>query len=93
MRRVTRSILAVGAVGACSIGIAVGAQASTEGKILICHGTPSEPHPYSLISVDASALNGHFDGTAPGHGPNNAPDFLPAAGATDCSGGPGGGPE
>lgn len=89
MRRITRSILAVSATGACAVGIAVAAQASDAGKVLICHGTVSEPNPYVLISVDASALAGHFDGTAPGHGPRNHPDFFPPDGTTDCSGGPG----
>lgn len=93
MRRVTRSILAVGATGACAVGIAVAAQASSGDTVLICHGTVSEPTPYVLIAVDASALAGHFDGTGPGHGPNNHPDFFPPEGVTDCSGGPGGGPE
>ena len=93
MRRITRSMVAFGATAICAAGIAVGAQAGSGDKVLICHGTVSEPNPWVLISVDESALAGHFDGTAPGHGPNNHPDFFPAAGVTDCSGGPGGGPE
>ena len=31
-----------------------------------------------IITVDANALNGHFDGTDPGHGPRNLPDLLVA---------------
>ena len=59
-----------------------GAVAASDGdKVTICHGTASEPNPYSLITVDASALAGHFDGTAPGHGPNNHPDVYPVDGA------------
>lgn len=45
-------------------------------KVTICHGSANH---YVLITVDANALNGHFDGTAPGHGPQNLPDGLPAA--------------
>lgn len=45
-------------------------------KVAICHGTASKKNPYVLIHVDRSAIQGHFDGTAPGHGKNNAPDFL-----------------
>ncbi|HEX8552852.1 MAG TPA: hypothetical protein VF681_14990 [Abditibacteriaceae bacterium] len=29
-----------------------------------------------LIRVEANAIKGHFDGTAPGHGKNNYPDYL-----------------
>jgi hypothetical protein len=39
------------------------------------------------ISVDESALNGHFDGTAPGHGPFNNPDRDPVDGGCDVDGG------
>ena len=89
MKRIVRSTLAIGATAACTVGIAVAAQASNGDKILICHGTVSDPNPWVMISVDASALAGHFDGSAPGHGPNNHPDFFPATGQTDCSTGPG----
>jgi hypothetical protein len=51
-------------------------------KILICHGTASQTNPYVLISVAAQAVAGHFDGTAPGHGPRNHPDiYLGSVGA------------
>lgn len=63
------------------------AGAAQDDKILLCHGTASEPNPYVLISVDASALAGHFDGTAPGHGPRNNPDVYPVNG--ECPGGGG----
>ena len=60
-------------------------------KVSICHGTASEKNPYVLIHVDINALKGHFDGTAPGHGKKNHPDFL--AGNGGCSTPPGGPPE
>lgn len=93
MTRITRSILAVAAAGACSVGIAVTAQASVDGKVLICHGTATgtESNPYVLISVGTSALAGHFDVDAdgnyvPGHGSSNNEDFFPGPNATDCVG-------
>jgi hypothetical protein len=75
-----RAVLALSAL-ALVAGASV-ASAADEHKILICHGTASEPNPYVLISVDESALAGHFDGTAPGHGPQNNPDlyFDPVSG-------------
>ena len=90
MRRITRVTLAVAACGVCSIGVTVAAQASNAGKVLLCHGTASDSNPYVLISVSENALAGHFDGTAPGHGKNNYPDFLLPPGRSDCSGGPNG---
>lgn len=45
-------------------------------KAAICHGTASASNPYVLIIVDRSAIKGHFDGTAPGHGKNNHPDYM-----------------
>lgn len=55
-------------------------------KILICHGTASQTNPYVLLSVAAQAVNGHFDGTAPGHGPRNHPDiYLGHVGAFNYS--------
>jgi pimeloyl-ACP methyl ester carboxylesterase len=70
------------------------AQASDGDKVLICHGTASETNQWELISVTVSALSGHFDGVSydePGHGWQNAHDFFPQDGRTDCSGGPDGG--
>ena len=63
----------------------------------LCHGTASETNPYVLITVDEHALKGHFDDDAPGHGQNNAPDFVLAddaertAQAALAQGGSGGG--
>ena len=77
-----------------SIGMGVAynrAQAAeTSHKIKICHGTASEKNPYVLITVDRSALKGHLDGTAPGHGKNNYPDFISNDGTCDNPGDPGG---
>ena len=58
-------------------------------KIKICHGTASEKNPYVLITVDRNALKGHLDGTAPGHGKNNYPDFISTDGTCNTGGGPG----
>ncbi len=85
MRRITRVTLAVIVCGVCSVGVTAAAQAGNAGKVLLCHGTASDSNPYVLISVNVDALAGHFDGTAPGHGKNNYPDFFPATGSTDCS--------
>ncbi len=93
MRRITRSMVGARRHGNLCGRDRGGGAGRERRQVLICHGTVSEPNPWVLISVDESALAGHFDGTAPGDGPNNHPDFFPAAGVTDCSGGPGGGPE
>jgi hypothetical protein len=87
MRRIPRVALAA---AACVAVMSFGAQATAAEKVVICHGTASETEPYALIEVEVHALAGHFDGTEPGHGDNNHPDFFPPAGG-DCSGGPGGG--
>jgi hypothetical protein len=72
-----RCLLAVATCAAGSVVIATAAQAArNDDKIVICHGTASETNPYVLISVDAHALEGHLDGSAPGHGKNNHPDLL-----------------
>ena len=81
--------MAVIVCGLCSVGVTAAAQGSNAGKVLLCHGTASDSNPYVLISVNVNALAGHFDGTAPGHGKNNYPDYLVPAGSTDCSGGEG----
>lgn len=75
----------------------------TAHKVAICHGTASAKNPYVMIIVDESALNGHLDGTMPGHGKNNSPDFVLGrvnskkeadafrkAGDAACDAGPGG---
>jgi hypothetical protein len=75
-------------VGAVAAAVFAGlGTAANDGKVQICHGTASDTNPYVLISVDESAIAGHFDGTAPGHGKNNHPDFLAENG--DCSTVPG----
>ena len=86
MSRNARLGLALGTLALVSGGLTATALGSQDGKVLICHGTASKTNPYVLISVDSSALAGHFDGTAPGHGQRNAPDFLPGDGATGCEG-------
>lgn len=87
MRHVIRLGVAIATLALVAGGVVASASGSQQDKVLICHGTASEKNPYVLIEVSASALAGHFDGTAPGHGQNNAPDFLPGDGATDCEGG------
>jgi hypothetical protein len=88
MKRLSKVTLAV---AACGLFAAAVGPATSGDKVLICHGTASDTQPWELIEVDAHALNGHFDGTEPGHGGNNHPDFFPTG--SDCSGGPGGGEE
>ncbi len=61
------------------------ASAGSDHKVTICHGTASAKNPYVMITVDASAVAGHFNGTAPGHGKNNYPDKYPVNGS--CSSG------
>ena len=68
----------VGALMASS-GAATAFADPGQSKVTICHGSANH---YVLITVDANALNGHFDGTAPGHGPRNLPDVFPAADGT-----------
>ena len=91
MTRNARLGLAVGALALVGAGLTASASAEPAGKVLTCHGTASETNPYVLISVSENALAGHFDGTAPGHGPRNNPDFLLPEGATECGDGPGDG--
>lgn len=76
MRRITRtSLVAASALGALAVTVTAQAQGDA-GKVRLCHGTASVSNPYELIRVSENALQGHFDGTAPGHGWQNAPDFL-----------------
>jgi hypothetical protein len=91
MRLITRSsFFAASALGA--LAVAVSAQAGGPAdKVMLCHGTASATNPYVLISVNANALQGHFDGTAPGHGWRNAPDFILPAGYATCEDTLGGG--
>ena len=89
MPRAARSTALLAALVLTAIGGATTASASQDHKVRLCHGTASATNPYVLIAVDEHALKGHFDGDAPGHGQNNAPDFVLADDASDCSGGPG----
>ncbi len=94
MRRMIRSsLVAAGAFGAFAVAAQAGGPAD---KVLLCHGTASAKNPYVLISVSENALQGHFDGSAPGHGWRNAPDFLLLPGYASCEdqlAGEGGGAE
>jgi hypothetical protein len=91
MRITTRSsLLAASAIGALAIGVTAQAGGAAD-KVLLCHGTASATNPYVLISVSENALHGHLDGTAPGHGWRNAPDFLLQAGFATCEDALGGG--
>lgn len=57
------------------VGGSAGIVYAAEQKVMICHATHSAKNPYVLITVAASALNGQ----------DNAGDFIPAPGATDCT--------
>lgn len=96
MRHTARSTLALAALAVGSVGMAAAAQAAQDHKVWLCHGTASKSNPYVLIHVAESALGGHLgEGTDPGHGQNNHPDFLledaPDCGDTGGEGGGGGG--
>jgi hypothetical protein len=86
-----RFLIAVSVCALTSAAVVATAQAARkDDKVWICHGTASETNPYVLIRVDAHALEGHFDGTAPGHGKNNHPDLVlvdGVCGGTDEIGG------
>jgi len=85
MRRITRSsLVAASALGALAVAVAAQAGGAAE-KVLLCHGTASAKNPYVLISVSENALQGHLDGTAPGHGWQNAPDFKLNDGYATCA--------
>ncbi len=58
-----------------AIGGTAGWAYAAEKKVTVCHATHSDQNPFVLITVAASALNGH----------DHAGDFIPAPGATDCS--------
>ena len=86
MKSLVRTSLVLALGLSAGIGLAHSQQAHAgkkDHKISICHGTASAKNPYVLIRVDRSALNGHLDGTAPGHGKNNYPDFISAATGID----------
>jgi hypothetical protein len=91
MGLITRSsLVAAGLLG--TLAVAVSAQAEgPAGEVLLCHGTTSATSPYVLISVNANALHGHLRGGEPGHGWQNAPDFLLPAGFATCEDALGGG--
>jgi hypothetical protein len=91
VRHITRLGVALCTLALVAGGLATAAVGSKGEKVQICHGTASEKNPYVLISVSPSAIAGHFDGTAPGHGHNNAPDFVLGDDETDCSGAGNGG--
>jgi hypothetical protein len=76
MRRCSRrSLVVVSALGA--LAVTVGAQAeSTAGEVALCHGTASAKNMYVLITVSENALQGHLDGSEPGHGWQNFPDMV-----------------
>ena len=88
MSPAARSTALLAALVLTAIGGATTASAQDH-KVRLCHGTASDTNPYVLITVDKHALKGHFDGDAPGHGQNSAPDFVLADDASDCSSGPG----
>jgi len=69
------SLVAANTLGALILAVAAQAGGGNE-KVLLCHGTASATNPYVLIDVSVNALQGHFDGTAPGHGEKNNPDML-----------------
>ena len=70
-----------------ALALAAAAQAGGDAeKVLVCHGTASQSNPYVLISVSTNALEGHFDGTAPGHGWKNAPDMVFDSAFETCAG-------
>ena len=89
MPRSARSTALLAALVLTAIGGATNASATQDHKVRLCHGTASDTNPYVLITVDEHALKGHFDETGPGHGQNNAPDFVLADDVDQCPG-PGG---
>jgi hypothetical protein len=95
MKRIVN--LSLVAVIGFSVGAGVAhnrAQAGeTTHKINICHGTASAKNPYVLISVDQNAVKGHLDGTAPGHGKNNYPDYISVDGTCKVPSTPPSGPQ
>ncbi len=74
MKSLMRRSLVVSALGALAVG--VGAQAGVADKVDVCHGTASAKNMYVLITIDVNGLNGHLDGTDPGHGWKNYPDMV-----------------
>lgn len=89
MRRFVIATATTLAAGGIALGVAGTSSARPADRITICHGTASETNPYVEITVSANSFkDGHFeDGIAPGHGPNNHPDFILEEGRT-CDDGP-----
>ncbi len=90
MRQAARMTALLSVCSTLALGVVAAAQGSgqdeypPEGhKVTICHGTASATNPYVVITVDESALGGHFGqdgvGGESGHGQNNQPDVFPEA--------------
>jgi hypothetical protein len=88
MKRLIQSVVVAAACACAALLLGHGTEVSAaqkQHKVYICHGTASAKNPYVLINVDESAVKGHLDGTGPGHGPRNYPDFLAVNGSCNIS--------